>query len=198
MLSNFKPETETTRRRPTPTAFVHLRKWVTVEEHSINITNITEIKNINEQLEQTAQLFINNIIQRVIAQLVGAYGSGFVTLQATADGALKVASVRDSETSTQTVISFATIATHEVIAAVAGKKIKITNLMLTVAGETNLTLKSNTTGLSGAMDFGGADEPKGMVTGFGDYPLETAVGEAFQITSTGAVQVSGFATYFTE
>ena len=66
MLSNFKPETETTRRRPTPTAFVHLRKWVTVEEHSINITNITEIKNINEQLEQTAQLFINNIIQRVI------------------------------------------------------------------------------------------------------------------------------------
>ena len=95
-------------------------------------------------------------------------------------------------------ITFATAATHEIIAAVAGKKIKIANLMLTVSGETNLTLKSNTTAISGPLDFGGTDEPRGMVQNFGNFPLETVAGEAFNITSSGAVQLSGYATYFTE
>jgi len=37
-----------------------------------------------------------------------------------------------------------------------------------------------------------------MVHHFGDHPLEMTVGEAFQITSSGAFQVSGYVTYFTE
>ncbi len=193
----FNPATETS-RRPTPEKFDHLRRWVEPVKRDIKITNITEMTDINTQLEQNAELYVDNIISRVIAQLIGKYGDGFVTIEATEGGALKVASVGSGQTVLVKAITFATAATHEVIAAVSGKKVKITNLMLTVAGETNLTFKSNTTALSGALDFGGTDEPRGMVQHFGDSPLETAEGEAFNITSSGAVQLSGYATYFTE
>ncbi|MBA7603351.1 hypothetical protein ES703_10458 [subsurface metagenome] len=91
-----------------------------------------------------------------------------------------------------------TAETHEIIPAVVGKKICITNLMFTVAGESNITLQSDANGLSGPLDFGGADEPRGMVHAFGDNPLKTVAGEAFKITSSGAVQLSGYVTYFTE
>ncbi|MEA3252719.1 MAG: hypothetical protein U9Q35_14460 [Pseudomonadota bacterium] len=217
---NYEPGTLTSRRRPTPTEFVHLRSWIDVDEKSIDITNIANLKNINLQLEQTSKLYASNVISRAIAQLMGSYGDGFVTLEATEDGELKVhlaASTNaigslaagseligkvevagSSRTVLKAKIDFSTAATHEIIAAVAGKKIKVCNLMLTVAGDTNLTLKSATTALSGALDFGGTNEPRGMVHGFGDFPLETASGEAFQITSSGAVQVSGYVTYFTE
>jgi len=71
--------------------------------------------------------------------------------------------------------------------------------MLTVGGQTNLKFQSDATELTGAMDFGGTDEPRGMVHSFGDAPLETIVNEAFKITSSGVgIQVSGYVTYFTE
>jgi len=193
----FNPATETS-RRPTPEKFAHLRKWIDVDTKFIDITNITNLKNINIQLEQTSVLYASNVISRVIAQLIGATTEGFVTLEATDDGRLKV-DVRTGQPTTQKAkIDFATAATHEIIAAVAGKKIKVVNLMLTVAGETNLTFKSATTAISGAMDFGGTDEPRGMVHHFGDHPLEMTEGEAFQITNSAAEQVSGYVTYFTE
>lgn len=218
----FDPATEVS-RRPTPEKFEHLRRWIDADLKYIDITNITNLKNINQQLELTSKLFVSNVIQRVIAQLLGAYGDGFVTLEATEDGELKVKLTAadlaaletisiaagtnligqveiagSSHTVLNAVINFATAATHSIIAAVTGKKIKITNIMLTVAGETNLTFKSATTAISGALDFGGTDEPRGMVHSLGDFPLETASGEAFQITSSGAVQVSGYVTYYTE
>lgn len=215
----FDPATETS-RRPTPEVFAHLRKWVAVVEHNIDITNITEIKNINQQLEQTAKLYVSNVISRVIAQLTGAYGEGFVTLEATEDGELKVqlaagvaeigklaagtaqiGSVQNAGTSKtilRKAITFAAAASNEIVAAVAGKKIKITNLAFTVFGETNITLQSAANAMSGAMDFGAADEPRGMVQHFGDFPLETVAGEAFNILASAAVQVSGYVTYYTE
>lgn len=215
----FNPATETS-RRPTPERFEHLRAWAEEVKRSVKITNITDMTNINQQLEQNAELYVSNIISRVIAQLIGEYGDGFVTLKATADGKLKVETALasgetielaagtevigkvqvagTSRTVLRAAITFATAATHSIVALVAGKKIKIVNIMLTVAGETNLTFKSGTTAMSGAMDFGGTDEPRGMVHHFGDFPLETTAGEAFQITSSGAVQVSGYVTYFTE
>ncbi|GAG83594.1 unnamed protein product [marine sediment metagenome] len=70
--------------------------------------------------------------------------------------------------------------------------------MFTVAGDTNLTLRGGSTNISGAMDFGGTDEPRGMVHHFGCCPLETPTGEAFRIVSSAGVQVSGYVTYFTE
>ena len=111
----------------------------------------------------------------------------------------KVEIAGTTHTVLQAVINFNTAATHEIIALVGGKKIKIVNLMMTVDGDTNLTLKSAATPISGPLDFGGVYEPRGMAHNFGAFPLETVAGEAFQITSsTGAVQVSGFVTYYTE
>ncbi|MBA7495949.1 hypothetical protein ES702_06545 [subsurface metagenome] len=193
----YNPATETS-RRPTPEKFEHLRKWIDVDEKFLDITNITELKNINVQLEQSSKLFVSNVISRVIAQLLGAYGDGFVTLEATSGGRLKVELEDTSPTVLQAKIDFHTAEAFEIVTAVTDKKIKITNLMLTVAGETNLTFQSDANELSGDMDFGGTDEPRGMVHNFGDHPLETVAGEAFKIKSSIGVQVSGYVTYYTE
>ncbi|GAH61720.1 unnamed protein product, partial [marine sediment metagenome] len=172
--------------------------WIEAESQFIDIMSITELKNVNTQLEQSSKLFVNNIIQRVIAQLLGATDKGFVTLEATKTGYLKVLPMGTGHTVISAAIDESTAATHEIIAAVVGKKIRIVNLMLTVAGETNITLQSDANVLSGPLDFGGTDEPRGMVHHFGDAPLDTVEGEAFKITSSGAVQLSGYVTYFTE
>jgi len=193
----FNPATQTS-RRPTPERFEHLRKWIDVDEKYIDITNITQLVDVNVQLEQSAKLYVSNVISRVIAQLTGKYGDGFVTLEATEDGALKVDTRAARGTILNAVINIATAVTHEIIPAVTGEKIKIVNLMFTVAGETNITLRSDANAISGAMDFGGTDEPRGMVQHFGDAPLETVSSEAFKITLSDAVQVSGYVTYFTE
>jgi hypothetical protein len=190
----YDPGTRTS-RRPTPEEFAHLRRWVEVEEHNIDLTKITEIKNIDEQLNQFNKLYVSNVIERAIAQVTAACGDGFVTLEATEAGELKVSIASTVQKSLQAVINANTAATHEIIAAIPGKIIKIMNLSLTVGGETNLTLKSDTTAISGPMDFGGESEPRGMVHHFGDFPLCMAEGEAFRIESSGAVQLSGYVTY---
>lgn len=86
----------------------------------------------------------------------------------------------------------------EIVEAVAGFLICIATIMLTVDGDTNLTLNSNADAMSGAIDLGGTDEPRGFTHNMGNYPLKTAAGEAFKINSSAAVQVSGFVTYFLE
>jgi len=93
-------------------------------------------------------------------------------------------------------IDAATAATHALIAAVSGAKISVVSLALTVAGDVNITFLSAATALTGAMDFGGTDEPRGMTHHFGDYPLQTAEGEAFNMLLSAAVQVSGMITYY--
>jgi len=196
----FDPATRTS-RRPTPEKFAHLRRWVEPIVRDIKLTTITEITNVNEQLTQSAELYINNIINRVIAQLIGEYEDGFITIQSTVDGALHVHQTNDPAAPDEikkAVINFATAATHSIITAVPDKKHKITTILLTVAGETNLTFLTAATPLSGALDFGGTNEPRGMVTNHGSSPLECAINEAFQITSSGAVQVSGYVIYYTE
>lgn len=192
----FNPATETS-RRPTPEKFGHLRKWVEPVKRDIKITNITEMTNINEQLEQYADLYVSNIIERVIAQLIGKYGDGFVTISATEDGALHV-SEQAAITVKRAVINVTTAANHTIVTAVTGKKIALRAYALTAAGDVDLTWKSGTTAISGAMDFGGTDEPRGISHGLGKYPLETTAGEALVLTSTAAVQVSGYITYTEE
>lgn len=187
-----------TSRRPTPEKFEHLRKWIDVDEKFIDITNITELKNINYQLEQSSKLYVSNVISRVIAQLLGAYGDGFVTLEATADGALKVSIVNADPTVLRSKIDFSTAISFCTVPLVPGKSICITNLMLTVDGQTNITFRSGATPISGPLDFGGADEPRGMVHHFGNFPLKTVIGESFCIYQDAAVQVSGYVTYHTE
>lgn len=193
----FNPATETS-RRPTPEKFSHLREWVTPVKRDIKITSITEMTNINKQLEQNAELYVSNIISRVIAQVIGKYGDGFVTLEATEAGELKVDTGAAARKTARAVIDFSTAANHTIAAAVAGQEIHITNLTLTVGGETNLTFKSGTTAMSGPMDFGGTNEPRGLKDHLGCCPLKTTAGEAFIITSSAAVQVSGYVTGYYE
>lgn len=94
------------------------------------------------------------------------------------------------------VINIATAADHTIIAAAAGRKINITSFLFTAGGDVNVTLKDGTTALTGAMDFGGTSEPRGIVSNFGDNALELTPGNAFVITLSAAVQVSGTVVYY--
>lgn len=107
-----------------------------------------------------------------------------------------VGALVQQETIKTAVINIATAATHTIVAAVSGKKISIVALVFTVAGEVNVTLQSNATAISGAMDFGGTDEPRGIAQVNGNYPLQTNTGEAFKMTLSAAIQVSGYVTYY--
>jgi hypothetical protein len=73
----------------------------------------------------------------------------------------------------------------------------IATIVLTVSGETNITLHFGVFGESGAMDFGGEGEPRGIVIAMGNSPTSCGTG-SFQITSSDAVHVGGFISYFRE
>lgn len=94
------------------------------------------------------------------------------------------------------VINIATAASHTIIAAVSGRKINITSFLFTAGGDVNITLVNGSTALTGAMDFGGTSEPRGMVSNFGDNAIELTPGNAFVITLSAAVQVSGLVAYY--
>ena len=190
-----------TSRRPTPTEFEYLRQAVEVDEKYQEITSAEQLTEYTQILEQQATLYISNVIQQVIAQIIGLSGSDWITIKSTLDGALHV-SVRDDLASRQTLekaeIDFLDAGDHIIIYATNGKKTRITSLVFTVGGETNLTLKTADEEISGPMDFGGANEPRGMVIPHGIFSLPCGVGEDFKINSSAAVQVSGYAVYYKE
>lgn len=220
MRKNYLPGTETTLRRITPTEFIHLKKWVEPVKRDVKIVSITEMTNINQQLEQNAEMYVSNIINRVIAQLIGKYGAGFVTLEATADGELKVklttadiasliaielaagtnliGSVQIAGTSLtvkRMLINVATATDHTLATPASGKKIQVRNYALTVGGAVGLTWLSASTSISGIMAFGDTDEPRGISHNCGDYPLETVVDEALKLRLSAAEDVDGFVVY---
>ena len=133
---------------------------------------------------------LTGVFSALPPSLVSVWEGGPVHLTQAQEGDLSMPVIRKAK------IDFSTAITSPIVAAVPDKKISIVNLGFTVSGETNITLKSETTAISGAMDFGGSDEPHGLTQHFGDYPLQTAYGEAFQIQSLNAVQVSGYVTYY--
>lgn len=244
-------------RRPTPTAFEHLREYTDLDEKYVEITDPVQLQEVQDILNNQYNLYLSNEIQYVIAQLLGSTGTEFETIKSDGSGNLNV-NVQDiGATATQSVsvadglnVALGAVADAIVAAGAAGtisaklrrltqgiedlktgieakaagtsktmitaaisdsdggnvlaitanatKKHKITTILLTVAGQTNIQLLRGATPLSGPMDFGGTDEPRGMVSNHGDYPLETAVNEAFNITSSAAVQVSGYVIYYTE
>lgn len=99
------------------------------------------------------------------------------------------------QTSSKAVISIAVAGDNTIIAASPGNKHKLVKLVILCASAVNVTLKSGANNLTGAMPF---DKKGGMAFDGDFYPLETNVGEAFIINLSGAVQVSGWAQYFTE
>ena len=196
----FDPGTNTS-KCPIPTTFEHLLKFVPKVEQYITLHSQEDIININSQLDSTTNLIISNIIQRVIAQIIGRTDAGFVTIKGTDDGAIHV-HVTGSEGTSRTVktvaISENTIANNEIIAAVAGKKICIVNLAFTVDAEANIYLNSDANHMSGPMDFGATNEPRGFVSNHGNFPLKTVAGEAFKIESDTTARIAGYVVYYEE
>jgi len=93
----------------------------------------------------------------------------------------------------QAVIDFATAATHEVVAAVPGKSIRVVSMFFTVGGPCNLTWQSGSTPLTGAMEFA---DSGGMTHESQDGIMWTTKGEALNLDSDAVVQLSGTITYF--
>lgn len=196
----FNPGTNTS-RCPIPPRFEHLLSFVDKIENYISLHSQEDIININSQLDQTTNLMISNIIQRVIAQIVGQTDKGFVTIKGSEDGAIHV-SIQEDVLSQKNIysaeIDFTGADTHDIIAATLMKKHKITDIVFTVGGETNITLKDEDGNFSGPMDFGGTDEPRGLVSNHGQIPLVCGTNKKFQMISSEDVQVSGYVLYYSE
>lgn len=80
----------------------------------------------------------------------------------------------------------------------AGKRMLITSITLTVSAECDLTLRSSYGAISGVMDFGGSDEPRGMALNLGNFYIELPAGSGFSIsvsTEETAIHVGGLVTY---
>ncbi|MBA7602925.1 hypothetical protein ES703_10021 [subsurface metagenome] len=186
-------------RRPTPTEFAHLRKWAAPEEKFLRLTSSEEITNLNQQLDETDIFNVSNIFQRTLSYIFGETDLGPRIIKGTLDGALHVAIdglLSDTKNLLPAKIDVATAADHEIVAGSTGQKIHVVNLMFTVAGEVNIILKSGANELTGPMDFGGTDEPRGAVTPLGLGPLVCNSGEAFVINLNADIQTSGFVTYY--
>ena len=188
-----------TSRAPMPTDFRHLLGFADKVERYLTIHTHEEMINIDQQLNETLNLQVSNIISRVIAQLIGLSDLGWRTIKATPQGALNVAIdgvLSDTKNLEKAKIDIATAATHEIIAATAGQKIHVINLVFTVGGDVNITFLTAATEMTGALDFGGTGEARGIVIPLGVGPLVCGTNEALNILLSAAVQVSGFVTYY--
>lgn len=218
----FDPGTNTS-KCPMPTTFEHRLGWVDKIERFLTIHNQQDIVNVNKLLEQTLNLQISNIIQRVIAQVIGETETGFVTIKGTDDGALHV-SIQEGLEDLLTGIILAAGTNligkiqvdghayeiksqainktgdqvHDIIAADGSKQHHICSICFTVAGDVTVTLRDETGPLSGAMNFGGTGEPMGMCHNHELAPLPCHAGEKFQITLDAAVLLAGYVTYYSK
>lgn len=87
---------------------------------------------------------------------------------------------------------------YHVIDKTPGYRSYVTTIVLTVSGETNIIFGMGVFGESGAMDFGGTNEPMGIVIAMGNSPLPCGDG-GFTIDSDGVgVRVRGFISYYYE
>ena len=87
-----------------------------------------------------------------------------------------------------------TIDTHVLVAAVAGKKIRVLFMVIDPSGSGNVTFQDSTpTVLLGAMTMGTNDP---LVMGENKYGwLETAVGESFDMVMAATNRVGGMVGY---
>ncbi len=222
LLYTFDPGTHTS-KCPLPTRFDHLLKFITRVEQYIALHSQEDIININSQLDHTTNLIISNIIQRVIAQIIGRTEAGFVTIKGTDDGQLHVylagsdplnpidvtlgvgdqliGKVEIAGTSREVKrmdINKASADNSQVIALVPLKKLCLVNLAFTVSAEADIFLNSDDHHMTGEMDFGAANEPMGFVSNHGNFPLKTLLGEGFFIESDTNARIRGYVIYYEE
>ena len=95
-------------------------------------------------------------------------------------------------------IELTTAGTQIIISARSDYFVFIAAIVLTVSGETNITFDFGVFGLSGPMDLGGTNEPRGMVIAMGNSPASCGAG-GFSVTSSGSgISVGGFVSYYLE
>ena len=100
----------------------------------------------------------------------------------------------------RTAISAASSGANELVAAVAGKKIKVVSCLLVAAGAVTATFRSGATpNLSGAVSLA-ADGDSFVLPAAppGYHWFETAEGAALNLVLNGAVAVAGCLVYYTE
>ena len=95
-------------------------------------------------------------------------------------------------------ISLTTAGTQIVVPQQSGYFLFVATIVLTVSGETDLSFIFGVFGSSGSMDFGGSNEPRGIVIAMGDSPAPCGQG-GFSVSSGGVgIAVGGFVTYYLE
>lgn len=85
---------------------------------------------------------------------------------------------------------------NEIVAAVAGKKIKVYAIVLVVSDAVNCKWCSATTDLTGAMNFSSQGEGYSHAVQPPAFLLETAAGEALNLNLSAAVAVDGYVAYW--
>lgn len=93
------------------------------------------------------------------------------------------------------VISKNTAATHEIIAAVTGKVIKVYAINIVCSAANTVNFENGTTDTTGVMSFA-ANGGMAAAVNPPAYLLKTAAGAAFQMTLGSAQQVSGWVAYW--
>lgn len=186
---------------------LYANKFETIESDgsgnlNVNIKDIAAVAALPSSVADGENIVLGALADAIVA--AGAAGSISAKLRRISQGIedLKTGTEAKNAGTSKTMITVAIDDSNGgnvlAITANATKKHKITTIVLTVGGDTDIAFLRAATPLSGPMQYGGTDEPRGMVANHGNYPLETAVNEAFNITSSAAVQVSGYVIYYTE
>jgi len=101
-----------------------------------------------------------------------------------------------SDTQYTAAISFATAAANELVAAPSTGRIVVDHIHAIPEGATTLTLKSGTTALTGVEAYDA--QQAFVIENTGNWyngVYKCAAGDALNLTSTAAVQVSGYVMY---
>lgn len=94
-------------------------------------------------------------------------------------------------------ISLTSPGSQFVITARADYSLYIATIVFTVSGDCDIVLSFGQSGSSGSMNFGGEDEPRGIVIATGNSPTPCGSG-SFMITSSSdeTVTIGGFVSYY--
>lgn len=94
-------------------------------------------------------------------------------------------------------ISLTSPGSQFVITAKGDYSLYIATIVFTVSGECDITLSFGSAGSSGSMNFGGEDEPRGIVIATGNSPTPCGSG-SFMITASSdeAVTIGGYVSYY--
>ena len=152
-----------------------------------NVGTVTAVTGITNAVAVT-----DNSGSLTVDGTVGATQSGTWTVGVSATPAVTVK---------RAAISAASSGNNTLVAAVVGAKIKVLSLMLMAAADVDVRFESGADGtaLTGAMSMGAKGNGFVLPPALpGYHHFETAVNTLLNLELSGAVQVSGFLTYYEE